>query len=587
MNIRKIIAVFLLIFSSFLLGAEADQKMLVVKIYGKPYFDQATILDAIGAKTKNRWEFWKDDTARIDAKLIPTLEPTLRAFYESEGFYHARFKISANDKIVNIWIDAGKPVIVKDINISSDFDISKMITFHRGERFTAKKFIAIKEKIIGKLLEAGYCSYDLDTKAYVDLEKNRADLRYALKKGDFCTFGETTIKGLKTIDRDVVMSRVHTKKGERFSMKKIEATHLDIQKLESFDRVTIDYSRKFFNVVPIDISVDEISKPYHYEIGAGYDTYLGPRVHAKITKRNFFGNAQKTMLDLAWSKREQVAVGDFFKPALFWAFGYGIDFAAKGGYSNLEYVGFREEKTFGEFSLQHVESDLSLRLGVAIENITISLLSNKEKKQKIEQAIKEGTFLLLYPFISFVYDARDDFLDPKNGYYLKGRFEYALPYKAGATVYTKSFLEGHLIHTFDEKLTLAAVLKAGVVDVASNELPESKLFFGGGPFSNRAYGYNTIGVILSPTVDTIYGASTMLNLTLEADYPLHGKLYGAFFVDNTMLTDKSYDFDGKIITSAGIGVRYKTPIGPLKLDIGLNVHNASQHGISFQIGQSF
>jgi translocation and assembly module TamA len=154
-------------------------------------------------------------------------------------------------------------------------------------------------------------------------------------------------------------------------------------------------------------------------------------------------------------------------------------------------------------------------------------------------------------------------------------------------VYTKSFVEGHVIHTFDQKLTLAAVLKAGVVDVASNELPESKLFFGGGPFLNRAYGYNTMGVILSPTKDTIFGASSMLNLSLEADYPIHGKLFGAIFTDNTMLTDKSYDFNGKVITSVGAGVRYKTPIGPLKLDIGFNVHNPSQHGISFQIGQSF
>ncbi|HFU77099.1 MAG TPA: outer membrane protein assembly factor, partial [Epsilonproteobacteria bacterium] len=159
-------------------------------------------------------------------------------------------------------------------------------------------------------------------------------------------------------------------------------------------------------------------------------------------------------------------------------------------------------------------------------------------------------------------------------------------YKKDASSYVKLFTEGRLIHTFD-KLTLAVVAKIGVVDQTSQELPESKFFFGGGSFSNRAYGFKTIGVVLSPTSDSIAGASSLLNLSVEADYPVWGNLYGAVFTDNTMLNEKSYDFTGDVITSAGLGVRYLTPIGPFKLDVGFNVNKPSQYGISFQIGQSF
>jgi translocation and assembly module TamA len=185
-----------------------------------------------------------------------------------------------------------------------------------------------------------------------------------------------------------------------------------------------------------------------------------------------------------------------------------------------------------------------------------------------------------------VYDARDDKLNPKYGYYLAASLEYGVPYKPDATSYIKTFLEGRFIHTFD-KLTLATVGKMGVVDERENSVPESKLFFAGGSFYNRAYGFNTIGVIESPTRDSIAGASTLLNLSLEADYPVWDKLYGAVFTDNTMMNEKSYDFTGEIITSAGIGVRYLTPIGPFKLDVGFNVNDPSQYGVSFQIGQSF
>ena len=120
-----------------------------------------------------------------------------------------------------------------------------------------------------------------------------------------------------------------------------------------------------------------------------------------------------------------------------------------------------------------------------------------------------------------------------------------------------------------------------------NSLPESKYFFAGGSFSNRAYGFRELGVITSPSEFTINGAATWANLSLEADYPIWGDLYGAIFTDNTMLTEDAYDFTGDILTSAGLGVRYMTPIGPFKLDIGMNVADTSQYGVSFQIGQSF
>lgn len=281
-----------------------------------------------------------------------------------------------------------------------------------------------------------------------------------------------------------------------------------------------------------------------------------------------------------------MAEGEYYKPALFFLFDYGIDFGTKFGYSNLEYRGFQEEKGYGRFYLEHNEGRLKLRSGLALENIDITAADNLRKNEELKQAVAEGTFLLFYPYLNIVYDARDDKLNPKYGYYLSGNVEYGIDYKPSASSYIKMYLEGRLIHTFD-KLTLATVAKAGVVDEKTNTLPESKLFFAGGSFYNRAYGFNTIGVITSSISDSIAGASSMLNVSFEADYPIWGNLYGAVFSDNTMLNEKKYDFSGDVISSAGVGVRYMTPIGPLKLDVGFNVHKPSQNGISFQIGQSF
>ena len=554
---------------------------------GQKHFEESDLQDALGVKTPGFLQFWKDDTPRIKDKLIPSLNPSLKSFYDSEGFYDANFTIRETNTTIFVSISENEPVRVNDINISSDYNISSMVTIKKGEIFRAETFISIKSEIIAQLLKDGYCSYDLDSKAYVDLDLHTVDLRYKLQKGGICTFGKLTTSGLKTIDEDVIRSRVKAKEGERFSSELVQETSNKLYGLNTFDSVLINVNKKFYNVVPVDINFTEMEKPYHLEAGAGYDTYVGMRVLGEITKHNFMGNAQMLGFKASWSQKEQLAILSFFKPAFLDLFEYNTDFGGRLGYSNLEFEGFKEEKTFVRGYLEHEEGRLTLRAGVALEHIIITALDNLDPGDELTRAVNEGTFPLLYPYADFVYDARDSKLNPKYGYYLAAYGEFGLSYDDEASVYLKTLFEGRIIHTFSD-LTLAAVGKVGIVDVSTDDgLPESKYFFGGGSFSNRAYGFREIGVITSPTEYTINGASTMANLSLEADYPVWGDIYGAVFTDNTMLTDQSYNFKGEVITSAGVGVRYMTPIGPFKLDIGFNINDTSQHGISFQIGQSF
>ena len=591
---KKILFVLLLLCSTSLwAGLFGDDKKVIVlpthiiEIHGEEYFDKSAMYDALGVEYKSMFQFWKDDTATIKDKLLPTLNASLRAFYDSEGFYDASYTIKETNSTVRIDIKENKPVKVRDINISSDYNISALITFEKDEVFQAKKFISIKSEIAEALLKDGYCSYELDTKAYVDLEKHIVDVHYILSKGGVCTFGKVTVTGTKTIDDDVIKSRVRAEEGARFSTQLVKDTSDALYGLKSFDSVLIGVDRKFYNVVPVDITVKEMERPYHFEAGAGFDTYVGARVHSSITKHNFLGDAQELKLQLAWSQLEQLAILSFYRPVLFSISDYYVGIGTKLGYTNLEYDGFQEEKAFFRTYLEHETKRTKLRVGLALENIIITALDNLDPGEELGQAVNEGEFILTYPYVDFTYDARDSKLNPKYGYYFRLYSEVGLVDDEGSSLYHKTLLEGRLIYTFGD-LTLATVGIIGAIDEQlRNSLPESKYFFAGGAFSNRAYGFRELGVIISPTEDTIHGAATWANLSFEADYPVWGDLYGAVFTDNTMLTADVYDFSGEIITSAGIGVRYMTPIGPFKLDVGMNVQDTSQYGISFQIGQSF
>jgi translocation and assembly module TamA len=583
--------IFIIFFMLNFIHAKDNKKELesskhTIHIYGQKHFEKETLYDVLGVERRSFFAFWKEETPYIKDKLIPSIKDTLKSFYNSEGFYEATFKIKESNTTVDIKIKENRVVKVKKIEIFSDFPIKKYVTLKKDNIFRAKEFVKIKSEIITALLNKGYCSYDLDVKAYVDLKKYSVDVVYRLKKGEFCTFGETVVKGLKSIDKNIIKSRVVAKKGERYDPKKIKESYARVFDLDAFDSIIVSTDRKFYNEVPVDISVSELNKPYHYEIGAGYDTFVGPRVHAMINKRNFLGNAQQITLRTSWSQKEQLITLDFYKPVWFTLFDYGIDFGANIGYSNLEYIGFREKRSFTKTYLESQVGRLNLRAGLALENIDISLIDNFKRNQALSQAVREGNFLLFYPYFNALYDARDSKLNPKYGYYLSAYLEYGLPYSQSASTYVKTLLEARIIHTFLD-LTLSSVVKYGVVDIVENSIPESKLLFAGGSFFNRAYGYREIGVIHSSTEDSISGGLSMLNLSFEANYPIWGDLYGAIFSDNTMLTDKSYDFTGQYINSAGLGVRYMTPIGPFKVDVGWNIHDTSQYGISFQIGQSF
>ncbi|RRS31434.1 MAG: hypothetical protein P794_04035 [Epsilonproteobacteria bacterium (ex Lamellibrachia satsuma)] len=581
----KQIFVILLFFTASLVSEDLKLPTHMIHFTGQKHFDEVVLQDALGVEHKSFFQFWKENVPRIKDRLLPTLGSSLKSFYDSEGFYDAKFSIKETNTTVDVSIKENRPVKINDINISSDYNLSTFITVKRGEIFRTEDFVNIKNTIIEALLKDGYCSYDLDTKAYVDLDKYTVDLRYSLKKGGVCTFGALSVKGLESIDKKVITSRVRAAEGERFNTELIKNTYTAIYDLDAFDNVLVTYDRKFYNVVPVDITVSEMKKPNHYRVGAGYDTYVGARVQAEYIKKNFLGNAQKVKVKTAWSSKEQLVEVDFFKPAFFELYSHYTDLGSKIGYSNLEYEGFMEKKAYGRVFLSYIDKQFDVKAGIALEDIDISLLDNMQGNP-VSHAINEGTFLLFYPYVNVIYDGRNSKLDPKYGFYFSTYLEYGLSYDEEASDYLKMTVEGRAIHTLGD-LTLAAVGKAGIIDGDPAGLPESKLFFSGGSFSNRAYGYNEMGVILSPSQYSIEGAVTMANLSLEADYPVWGDIYGAVFTDNTMLSNESYDFSGEIITSAGVGIRYMTPIGPFKLDMGFNVHDASQYGIQFQIGQSF
>jgi outer membrane protein assembly factor BamA len=557
-------------------------KKIPIEVKGLERLDPEEMLKVLGAEIHPWYEFWADHTPKIPVKLIAAIPDTLRGWLDSKGYYDATFKMEKRPDRVIVTVHEGEPVTVGDINVSSDFPIEDYITFEKGDPFETERFIDIKKKIKNALLKEGYCSYDLDTKAYVDLAKRRVALVYRLKKGGLCHFGNTTVVEKPEDMRDaVILSRMRYRPGDIFTTERINESYAALNELGVFGRTMIDTQIKYFNEVRPRVSVAKREKLHRYTLGVGYDTKVGLRLKGTYDQFDFLGDGRKLGLAAQYSSKQKELSLSFFQPALFsWGDRY-INFETRDGYYERSYEDYKERRFSLDGWLNYADGFWTIDLGAALQRIRIGLTNPTDE-------VIPGDFNLGYGYLKVKYDRRDSKVAPSKGYYLAGYLESG--YSMGVTQndpYYIATLEEHYIHTFGH-LTLAEVGRVGVLDDKGRAaLPASKFFYAGGSYSNRAYGDREIGITDSSVSDESAGGRTWLNFTAEAKYPIWGDLYGGVFYDATMISRDSYDFSGHWIQSAGAGVRYATPIGPLKLDFAVNIHDPSIRRFSIMIGESF
>ena len=542
-------------------------------------FKSSELYTALGIQTPSWYQFWKEKTPLINIKIIPSLHESLEYFYKSEGFYHARVeKIETNSSVI-FEIDEGKSIHITSITIESDEDIDNLISYKKGDRFRTLEFTGIKKEIKNKLLEKGYCNYALDTKARIDIEKDSVEIIYNLKKNKPCKFGKIDISTPKNIKEKIVRSRLLFKEGDRYSLEKVNRTYSMISGLEAFDGIQLDFDKES-NTINTGISLREKEKKTRIEFGIGYETNIGPRGVLHYEKRNFIGGAKKISFDFKYSDKEKFVTNSIYWPAFLKVpikGYYYLDLKNDFTYSEIEFDKFIERKYSNILHLLKDYDWYSVDFGLGYEKIGI-------KKTGEICGVSDGDFNLFFPFAKINIDLRDSKINPQNGFYLSQYLETGLEILKDSSTYTKAITEARVIQTLGD-YTFAAKGKIGLIEEYENDLPESKLFYAGGAFSNRGYSYNSLGAF-DAQCDNI-GGKTLIDTTLEMSHPLYKKIDGALFFDSTLLSKQSHRFSIDFVHSIGAGLRYISPIGPVKLDMGMDIENKSQYAIHFQIGQSF
>lgn len=191
--------------------------------------------------------------------------------------------------------------------------------------------------------------------------------------------------------------------------------------------------------------------------------------------------------------------------------------------------------------------------------------------------------------LSVTYDTSDDLLDPTRGFRLGARISPEAAWQGGAYTYVKTQLDGSIYMPVSEKLVIAARARLGSIlgGVDTDRIAPSRRFYAGGGASVRGYGYQAIGP-RDPENDPV-GGKSLAEFSLEARIRLG--VFGIVpFIDAGNISTGFLPEFGDVRYGAGIGLRYYSNFGPIRIDVGTPLNRQpgdSRIAVYVSLGQAF
>ncbi len=555
------------VFISFLYAATYH-----IHFIGNYHINSNELYKALGIEQPPFYQFWKKDTL-INAKTLPFIKSKLINFYKLRGFYHCKVQYSIKNGSVYLYIKEGKPIIVKTVSVISKHNIKKFIPFKNGSIFSANNFEKSKREIKKYYIDKGYCLVDLDTKAWIDIVKNKAYLTYEVNPNKICRFGNIRINSPKDIDKNILKYFLDFNKGDKYSLQRISNTYKNFYARDGISSVIIKQTKKDDATVDINIKIEENKKPFYLQAGIGANSDEGVEAVFGIKDRNFRGNLKTLGFFAKYTHLEKSATINFDMPLY-----HKKTFGTQSKYSSEIYPGFKEKKYLQTLFLKYRNRPNILQGDIIVD-------VSKVYDSHDLQTYQEGSFLLTSAKISFIQDTRDNMLEPTKGYFFKGTLLGSIKSVISDASYYKYEIEDGYILPF---LPYIIALKAhfGSLHKIDGDIPASYRFYAGGMDSNRAYTYRELGP--KDKNDNPIGLNSIFEITAEYRFPIKGNFGGVLFSDNSYISQDSIPNFSKCYNSLGFGLRYKTPIGSLAFDIGFDIsHPAKQHAFHFRIGEQF
>lgn len=519
----------------------------------------------------------------------------LQMLYRSRGFLNAvvTSNVSQQDKAVaiNISINEGRCTRIDSIKIDTPQigmeAIRKYVTVHERDPYRIDLLKRDARIMQTALSETGFPHAEVTPRITFNNDSSGVVVEFLISKGPAVYMGDVRYVGAFHTKPRVMDKSQKVTSGKPLSLKSIVNSQNELRDLGPFNSVrfrTIGLREKR-DTVHLFIEVRE-RKPFYGNLGGGYQSDKGPYIHSKVGDHNLFGLNKEGWIDGELSSIGERAELGFLEPRLGGAhisatmqlFGekiseinqdwgttaYGVSggLITKAGHHLVLGLGSLYERRKLYFDNDTVRIDTAV-------------LSNEKHTRNI---------LTLTPSVSF--DRRDAFTRPRKGFLMNTSVDIAkgLEYSVDDILRLQAEARGY--YTFFSRFTFAAVVRGGYCKPygTNRTVPANRKFYLGGTGDLRGYQENMFHND-SRGANTVLFASTELRIDpgFNIELPL---FFDAGRLENSFSSISPY----QIHTSAGTGIRYITPVGPIGLLYGwkMNQKTAEKKGMfHFSLGYTF
>jgi translocation and assembly module TamA len=486
-----------------------------------------------------------------------------------------------------------------------------------GDPAVADNVLAAGATLLSTLEDQGYAFARVDPPvAYEDATLPELDVTFHVETGVRASIGEIRFEGLKRIHEKLLRRRLLLHTGEQFSASAVERARTDLLSLRVFAAINVQVGTKTDSTggVPITFLIRERLR-HAIGVNAAYSTDLGGSAGVTWTDRNVFGNAEQ--LTVAASLIN--AGGDATN-------GLGYD-------TSIKYIlpdfGHRDQSL--QFAVGAVKQYLEAYDQTALTTgITLTRKLNRLWTVSAGVTTAEEQIIQDQPFICTVatatckvgaidpnpithdytlvglpltvtYDStslKSPLDDPTHGMRdsvsltpTRSLGQTSATFLISVIKFAGYFDLDHILPTDPGRSVLAARALAGIAQGAGEySLPPDQRFYGGGSSTIRGYSYQSVGPQV-PLTDNPIGGTAITAGGLEYRQRFGQGWGAAFFVDGGQVSNKLILLPSDLYFGVGAGVRYFTPIGPIRLDIAVPLRHYDTNYDAFQVyvglGQAF
>lgn len=556
------------------------------------------------------------------------------AFLSDHGFPRARVTHvdidepeGSADVHLTIHVAQGPPVHIDRVEVFG-FDVldeddqaaaTRRIRLRPGQRREQEDVRRSRAGTLAVLQERGYAHATVDVLEGDGRVPGTVTMVVVADPGPLTTFGRITVRGNGSVSDGRVKSLLSFKEGDLFRLSRLQDSQRRLYAREIFQFVSLtpapasDAPRDA--ALPIDVTLTQ-GKSRRVSLAPGFGSEERARLVGTLRHLNVFGGARTAQIQTKWSSLDRGARIGFEEPSLF-RLGVQMStslqywYADEPAYSLLTSGGrvtlARELSRSDPVTRRQALTTASVTFVNEYEDYTISDFALEDLSFRDElialgldptRGAGQGTLVALG--FDIQRNTTPNLIDARSGYLAQLHVEQAGQWLPGDFNYREYSGELRTYATVARRMVVAGRVRASTIDTSGpleGNVPFFKRYFLGGASSLRGWGRFQVSPLSGSGLPI--GGHSLLEVSGEARVPVAGNLSSVLFVDAGNAWRESFDFNPDDLRyTLGTGLRYLTPIGPVRVDLGYQLNPLAgllvdgapeprRWRLHFSIGQAF